>query len=437
MEPGRRHFINASLSLTRLFLALIFVVIGYLVLKNRYQDLSLAYTYVSGRMWQDIDAPQGSEANDLKNLAFRSVQDLKHMLMSTDQDTRIAAIKALGEKGDVGICPHLLALIIDRGPIEPSQDPKESHVCQAARDSLEKILRKNTTRDPSDLSVLLPYLTGLMEGTPGQRSAMAEIFGSAREPLALPFLGKLAADDPDERVRKSALKAVQAISTPRLSASYEQHRTRLRELLLAIAIAVLILMICLLIQILRGPRGGLMGLRLMGVITLAGFAVILFTELFLGKADDSALNKAFARGDLLAIRTANYHDAEPYPGDSVVAQRMAALGDGTSIALMRKVPSVEPDDLLFFREMIIRRSDWAASRILMAKGSDPEWETMLTNMDLDTRKYLASLPARMKVKTKEFAQLLDKLSADLDDEVRKIAQESRKKLAGYAEWPAL
>jgi len=266
---------------------------------------------------------------------------------------------------------------------------------------------------------------------------MAEIFGSAREPLALPFLGKLAADDPDERVRKSALKAVQAISTPRLSASYEQHRTRLRELLLAIAIAVLILMICLLIQILRGPRGGLMGLRLMGVITLAGFAVILFTELFLGKADDSALNKAFARGDLLAIRTANYHDAEPYPGDSVVAQRMAALGDGTSIALMRKVPSVEPDDLLFFREMIIRRSDWAASRILMAKGSDPEWETMLTNMDLDTRKYLASLPARMKVKTKEFAQLLDKLSADLDDEVRKIAEESRKKLAGYAEWPAL
>ncbi|MGC8908882.1 MAG: hypothetical protein ACP5M0_15785 [Desulfomonilaceae bacterium] len=415
-------------------LAALVALAGWLILKQRIPDLELAYHYVTAQMWQDLSGQPSSDPNAPKNLAFRNILDLKRMLMSTDQAERVAAIQALGEKGDMSVFPQLAALLDDRSPLPEKTKTGEATFSDLSRAALLRMLERAVEREPANLSVLLPYFSTARNGSPAQQEAMRDILRSAREPLAIPLFQAVSQNENNPQATAQSHVAGAAIDRIKATEHYLNLRARIREIFVGAGIVGLALGILLLASLFRGRVDRLFGLRLMGLIILAGLMGILAVEVARGRADREAVAAALSSHNIMALRTANYHESTSYPGDSMVAQRIVQLGDLHTLQILKDWTSAEPDDFNFVKEMLTQRGDWIAARIVIARPR-AELDAFLRNADAQTRKYLAELLGRLKVKTDEVKGALAALSHDEDPHVRQEAEKNLKKIDAYPQWP--
>lgn len=426
---------SSIISLTgHLLLALLVVAAAFLLLKHRYPDFRAAYDYVVNQIRTDISGEALTAAADTKNLAFLNTVELKHMLMSTDQAVRAAAVLALGEKGDLSVFPQLTGLLNDRTTVPHPSGTGETTLSQISREALHRMLRKAATREPANLAVLLPYLSTASTGGPAQRQAMVDILGAAGEPLALPLLRTMAETDTESSVRAKAKNAMDDISGAGASASYSEYRVRMREIVLGTGIVLMVLGVFVLAELARVRVSRLLGLRLMGLAILAGLTAILAIELTRGRGDAAVIGEAVSRGELMPLRTSNYHDFSEYAGDSHVARRLVTTGNTSMIHAIRRLPEVEPDDLEVLKEMLHKRTDWIAARLLVVESASESLPGVFDSADPGTKKYLADLLGRLKVRTDPVAQVLTKLSEDEDQDVQRAAEESLKRLRTYPQW---
>ena len=385
-------------------------------------------------MWEDFSGSKQAAPSDPKNLAFLGTVELKHMLMSTDQSVRAAAVQALGEKGDLSVFPQLVALLNDNTPLPVHPGTRETTLARTSADALDRMVRKAVAREPANIAMLLPYLSAARNGAVAEREAIIEILGNAGEPLALPLLESIANRDQEPLIRAKAKKAVDQILLAGASMSYTEHRLRMSEIFVGTGIVFVVLVLFVLGELVRGGVSRLLGLRILALAILGGLTAILAFELTRGRGDAAAIVGALAEGDLIALRTANYHDFSEYPGDSQVARRLVMQGNPSMIEAIRRLPQVEPDDLAGLKEMLNRRADWIAARLVVTGRSAEDLPSLFGSADPGTRKYFAELFGRLKVRNDRMVDALKKLSEDEDQEVRRAAEESLKKVRTYPEW---
>ena len=431
MQPPSR-FARVSRFTAHFLLACFIAVCGFLLIKHRYPDFVLAYNYVVSHMWEDISGQPAADPEDPRNIAFRDILDLKRMLMSIDQAERVAAIRALGEKGDMSVFSQLVLLLNDRSPIADQASASTKTFSDVAHEALSRMLEKSVAREPANLGVLLPYFSIASKGSPMEREAMIDLLTSAGEPLAVPLLQAMSQSDQDplhEKARQAAIR----IGSTKVSEGYLDIRARIREILIGAGLLGLALGILLLVHLFRGRLDKLFGLRLMGFMILTGLMGILVVEVERGRADQEAIVNALTTRDIMALRTANYHDSTSFPGRSIVAQRLVRLGNLETLRILREWAGVEPDDFAFVKDMLVQRAEWIAARIVISR-TKTEFETFLKDADVKTRKYVTELLSRLKVKTDDIETVLNNLSHDDDAEVRHTAVQSLKKLNTYPVW---
>lgn len=430
------RFSPIAIRLGSLFIALSIAASGILLLHHRYPDFLLAYHYVSEQMWEDMFGPPITKTSNQDQLLAFNTLELERMVMSTDQSARFAAIKALGEKNDLTVLPHLITLLNDTNPIElgPSHDGPTS-IAEVSKEALNRLLRNSIGRDPLNLSILLPFLYAARSGTEPERSAVIEILGVAKEPLALPLLKDIAASEEGASVRKNAERAVAVINSSELENKlYRELRQRLFEIILASSLVILLVVFSLTNEIRKGSFGRITMLKVVSLALMTGLTAVVALEYERGAADEKTMLRAVSQRDLMALRTINYQDYTDFPGDSHTARSLVSMGKGQLIIDLKRVTTVEPDDLPMLKETMNKRSQWIAARIIVSRLDSHQLDRLVRDADPAVRTTVAATLGNIMVRNQAITDALAILSEDEEEEIRRIAQAGQVRIAQSPAW---
>lgn len=405
-----------------------------LLLQYRWPDFVAAYEYMTQQMVRDIYGVSQGQASDASDVMSRSTNELKHMLMSTDQGQRASAILAFGEKSDPSVIPALFGLLNDSTEVNHPYQNKSVALAGLSEEALRNLLCKTANKDPANIGILLPFLSKAVDGTPSQKTSMIRILGSVGEPLAVPLLTSTASSDNTPDVEQSAKTSMQEVALVERLKSVFQHRSRLDDFLMAAAITIFLLFMAGVIDLFRNGVSRFLVLNVLSMFIVVGFGYLLITERSYGNPAPGSIDEAVRSGNLLALRTALLQDPGECPGPLPVARHLAMKGDINVITVLRRLPDVEPDDLAVSKDVLRKRVDWIVSRVVMSGKTQQDLLQFAGNLDTDAKKYLAGLLGRLKVRTQDAVAALDQLSQDEDPEVQKAAMENLSKVRGYPEW---
>jgi HEAT repeat protein len=394
----------------------------------------------------------GASDSELKARAKNtSIQKLKEMLTSSDPGVRGFAAKIMGYKDDPSAVSVLIQSLNDNARF---QDVKrnETSVSDISRAALVQILRRQISRKPEDLSLLLPFFAAAEQGTPVQREKVIEILGQIREPLVkqlllgIPILGQIRepllkqlllgipAEDNPELGKVSTEALAQIDSHTIANAFYENVRAGQIQFAFICAIIILLLLCGIAWRLRDQSNTGLILLSLAPLVLVGLFGAIVATDFSRGKVTGERIDLAIMNQDLVALKTMLYHDYVSYPGDSTVARHLLQSCDENVIhclIALRSVQSTDDETAIKNTEAI---SQWILARCIASNLGTPDLEALLNSPDPQIRLVLASALGKLGVRNEQIIAALTHLAKDNAPQVRKTAEESIARVRGNPVW---
>lgn len=418
-------------------LLILLVIAAVVLLEPRQDDLTSFSSRIKEEVGQEIlgirlEKPTPQYAKEL------SLQELKHLLVSTSQPLRAAAIRAIGERGEVGLVPTLIKMLNDNTPLNDVPNQAPASTAQLAKQALANILRVRISKEPGNMAVLIPFLEGAARGTPQERRGCIELLGDIKEPLAVPLLSLVSQTDENPNLRESAQSALSRITRDQPAAqAYELIRgTQLQVII--VMFGTVVAMTGFLLRRLLHPGERLFGvLALVPIVLCGGIGSLTSIDHFRGEIEKGLVSRAVRHSDAMALRTMLYHDYTDYPGDSGIAQLLLTMGSDDVIRTLNQIPSVEPDDFDHLKLLVQQRTQWILARIVASRLDSPGLLAMAHSKDSDTRLALATTLGFMGITNDRIVHALSLLEGDADPRVAKKAIDARARISNFAPLPSL
>ncbi len=378
--------------------------------------------------------PSGASDSDSKARAKNiSFQKLKEVLTSSDPGVRGFAAKMLGYKDDPATVPALIQSLNDNAPFRDAKG-SETTVSDISRAALAQILKRQISRKPEDLSLLLPFFAAAEQGNPVQREKVIEILGLIREPLLKQLLLGIHAEDNPEFGKVSTEALAEIDSHTIANTFYENVRAGQIQFAFICAIIILLLLCAIGWRLRDRSNTGLILLSLAPLVLVGLFGAIVATDFSKGKLNGERIDLAIMNQDLIALKTMLYHDYVPYPGDSYVARHLLRSCDENVIhclIALRSVQSTDDETAVKNTEAI---SQWILARCIASNLGAPNPEALLNSLDPQIRLVLASALGKLGVRNEQIIAALTHLGRDDDPQVRKTAEESMSRVRGNPAW---
>ncbi len=377
----------------------------------------------------------GASGSDLKARAKNiPMQNLKEMLASSDPDVRGFAAKMLGYKDDPSAVPVLIQSLNDNVRFRNSITTNETSVSSISAAALVQILKRQISRKPEDLSLLLPFFAAAEQGTPLQREAVIEILGQIREPLLKQLLLGIPAEH-TSGLNQVSTKALAQIDSQTIGNTfYENVRAEQIQFIFICAIIILLLFCAIAWGLREQSKTGLILLSLAPLVMVGLFGAIVVVDFSKSKVNDQCIDLAVGNQDLGALKTMLYHDCVSYPGDSYVAGHLVRSCDENVIHCLIALRSVQSTD----DETAVKNTDpiskWILARCIAFNLKAPGLEALVNSPDPQIRLALASVLGKLGVRNEQIIAALTLLAKDKDPQVRKTAEESMSRVRGNPVW---
>jgi hypothetical protein len=359
--------------------------------------------------------------------------ELKHMLASESPGIRASAVQAMGERQEQEVFTALAQLLNDTEVVRIGE--KQVSISQLSKQSLSRFIRTRITQQPGNIAILIPYLSGIQQGTPLQRSSFIEIVGEIREPLARPLLVNVAQSEPDLLVQSAAKRALARIDSHAIDSDvYRELRANQRRVGFIMICLTCVLVLFMLYHLAKGEKRRLGFLALIPVLICGGFAVLASVEHWRGRLDAAAVDTAIRSGNVMIVRTAAYHDQTEFPGDSYMARHLVQMNGASALKTLNATLMPEPDDLDSLRHMTETRQAWILSRILGLRLGTPELQNLILNTDPETKLAILTAVDKLMVTDHEIIAVLKLLENDEDEQVKNKAAEVIARSRNYTTW---
>jgi len=409
-------------------------IAAVLLFDARRDDLTLGYNLIKREIGQQVFGIQLESATPqyAKDLPL---QELKHMLVSTSQSLRATAIQAIGERGELTLVPTLIKLLNDDSSLRELPTRMPPSVALLAKQSLTNILRLRISKDPANISVLIPFFEAATRGTSQERKHCVDILGAINEPLGLPLLSQIAESDEDNGVRASARVAFDRIAGVRTDADFylTTRRTQLHVIIVMFG-TVVVLLGFMLRRLFRGGEARFGVLALVPIVLCGGLGSLTTIDHFRGEIDKGSVSRSVARHDGMALRTMLYQDYTEYPGDSGIARYLVQIGNEDVIRTLLLIPSIEPDDLDHMKQSVEKRTQWLLARIVVSQLDSPKLFALARSNDRGVRLAFVKTADALSVTNPRIVEILTTLTSDSDAEISEKARVALERTKKYTMW---
>ena len=328
----------------------------------------------------------GASGSDLKARAKNTpMQNLMEMLASSDPDVRGFAAKMLGYKDDPSAVPVLIQSLNDNVRFRNSITTNETSVSDISGAALAQILKRQISRKPEDLGLLLPLFAAAEQGTPLQSEAVIQILGQIGEPLVKQLLLGISAEHASG-LNQASTKALAQIDSETIGNTfYGNVRAGQIQFIFICAIIILLLLCAIPWRLREQSKTGLILLSLAPLVMVGLFGAIVAVDFARGKVNDRRIDLAVGNQDLVALKTLFYHDHVSYPGDSYVARYLVRSCDENVIHCLIALRSVQSTD----DEAAVKNTDaisqWILARCIASNLGAPGLEALINSPDPQIR----------------------------------------------------
>jgi hypothetical protein len=430
MWTSSKQKCSTALGCASLVIACVFIMLP------RQNDFLELYREVVRFVEEDVLSMSGGGVKAPAYTKDLKLTDLKHMLAAGSPSVRASAVQALGDRREEEVLAPLVQLLNDTELVNFGGEQRS--ISELSKDSLTRFIRTRITQEPGNIRILIPYLSGTLQGTPLQRASMIDILGDIKEPLSRTILTRIAHNEHDAQVRNAAQRALKKVDSRAIdSSAYPVLRANQRRLVIVMVSLACVLVLFMVYRFRKDEDRRLALLSLLPALVCGGFGILITMEYSRGVVDSGIVDKALRDGNRMVIRTGNYHDQTDFPGDSCLARDLVREGDSSQLSAFGASSLVEPDDLDALKRMVDARRDWIWSRILVSKLGGSALQDLARNGDSRIRLAMTTALDKLMITNDEIIAALELLEKDEDRQVSEKAAEVLPRSRNYLKWPPL
>ena len=360
--------------------------------------------------------------------------DLEKMLASSDVEDRRFAVRVLGFRQDRTAIPALIKSLDDDLPFRESRTGKETSISEISKTALTQILKKQISDHPEDVAILISIFTAAEKGDPSQRRAVVEILGRIREPLSKRLLLGISAEG-DTELKEVAVESLARIERLTIENTfYKTVRSWQIQMVLVSAILILLLLWASGHRLRERSWGKSVALSIAPILLVGSFAAIIAVDFCKGRINARHIDSAVRHRDLVALKTMNYYDDTPYPGDSYVASHLLKSCNEEVISRLVALPSVRTTDDETAVKNTDARTQWILARFTASNLGDRRLEALVESPEARIRGTFASVLGKLGFRNERIVDALTRLTKDQDPHVKKAAEESLAAVRSKPEW---
>lgn len=376
----------------------------------------------------DADTDIKAHAKDIP------LNNLKEMLTYTNPVARAFAARTLGHRGELAAVPDLIRSLNDTLPFRERNAREQTSVSEISKKTLISILKSQISREPENISPLIPFFAAIARGSPEERKSVTEILGEIREPLARPLMLEIS-QGRDKDLLQASKHSLAGIDSYALdNARYANIRSTQVRVVIGSFLLIALISGAIWQRIRRGSRGQLVLLSIVPVVLLGSFVAVIVADSSKSEISEEAVDAAIGNRDSIALRTMNYHDATPYPGDSYMARYLLKSCNEDVIRCLMQLPSVQITDDETATKLTEIRTRWIVARYVASGLGTSRLERLVNSEDPAIRLATASVLGKLGVKNEHITDALTHLLKDEDPRVRKVADEALSRVRGYPLW---
>jgi len=391
---------------------------------------TLAYREFIGDLFASDGYASDIEARS-KNIPLK---DLTEMLTYANPIARTFAVKALAYRGDRAAMPDLIQALNDTRPFRDPHTRDETSLAEISKASLAGMLKAQITKEPENVGLLGPLFAAAERGSQSERKSVLEIMGELREPLARPLILEISSERDAELGNASRMSLAKMDTLGLENTGYPEIDGRQVRLILACALMMVLLFWSVLRRCRDGSPTKAIFLSVLPLVLVGSFGIVIISDHFKGEISEQRLGAAVRDQDMIALRTMNYHDHAPYPGDSYVAQQLLRMCNEEVIRSLILLPSVQTTDDVTATTMTDTRKRWIFARFVASSFGTPKLAALVSNSDVEIRATVATVLGRLGVRNEHIADALTRLSMDANDRVKRTAEEGLARIKGYPVW---
>lgn len=382
----------------------------------------------------DLFAFEGSTPNIEARSKNVPLKDLTEMITYANPEARAFAAKAIQYKADSAAISALIQALNDTRPFRDRQTREETSLAEISKASLTGLLKAQITKDPENIALLGSLFTAVERGSQLERRSVVEILGEMREPLARPLLRQISSERDMELVNAGKMAAVKMDSLGPANDKYAEITGRQVRIALGCAMMIVLLLWSVFRRLREGLQTRVILLSAIPVVLVGSFGAVIISDHLKGEVSEQRIEAAIRDRDLIALRTMNYYDHAPYPGDSYVTQYLLRNCNEEVIRCLTLLPSVQTTDDLTATTITDTRKRWILARFIASNLGTPRLASLVTSPDAEIRATVATILGKLGVRNEHITDALTRLSQDPTERVRKSAEEASKRVGGYPVW---
>lgn len=378
--------------------------------------------------FDDADSDIKAHAKDIP------LKNLEEMLTYTNPVARAFASRALGHRADIAAVPDLIQSLNDTLPFRERNSREHTSLSEISEKTLVSILKTQIGREPENVVPLIPFFVAAERGSLAERKAVTEILGEIREPLARRLMLEISTDRDKEIVKASKTSLARIESYELENAGYANLRSTQVRLVLGSLLLIALILGSIWQRLRKGSQTQLVLLSVVPVVLLGSFVAVIMNDLSKGQISEQAVDAAIRNRDLVTLRTMNYHDTAPYPGDSYMARYLLKSCNQEVIRCLILLPSVQITDDETATRLTETRTRWILARFVASGFGTPRLDRVVNSEDPAIKLAIVSVLGRLGVRNDYITGTLTRLSKDGDPRVRKSADEAFSRIRGYPVW---
>jgi hypothetical protein len=362
------------------------------------------------------------------------LKNLQEMLTYTNPVARAFAARALGHRAELAAVPDLIQSLNDTLPFRERNSREHTSLGAISKKTLVSMLKAQIGREPENIAVLMPFFGAAERGSSAERKSVTEILGEIREPLARPLLLEISKDRDQELLRASKTSLAELDSYALENSGYWNLRNTQVRVVLSSVFLVALLLWSIIHRLRKGAQTQLILLSVVPVVLLGSFAAVIVGDFSKGKISEQAVDAAIRNQDIIKLRTMNYHDVTPYPGDSYIARYLLKSCNEDVIRCLISLPLVQTTDDETATKLTEIRTRWILARYVASGVGTPLLDSLVNSEDAAIRLAVAMVLGKLGVRNNYITDALARLAKDEDLRVRKAADEASARVRGYPVW---